>query len=72
MFSFLKGLVSPDSAEAVDVNKMIKLFEVTKAVMKVRRISSLSKFLEKVLTIKIIAKRKRRFERLTVIFKFNV
>ena len=72
MLSFLKGLVSPDSAEAVDVNKMIKLFEVTKAVMKVRRISSLNKFLEKDLTIKIIAKGKRRFERSTVIFKFNV
>lgn len=35
VFLFLKGKVSPDSAEAVDANKMIKLFEVTKAVMEV-------------------------------------
>ncbi|PFX18289.1 Centrosomal protein of 290 kDa [Stylophora pistillata] len=30
------GSVNPDSAEAEDVNKMIKLFEVTKTVMKVK------------------------------------
>ena len=30
-----KGSVNPDSEEAVDVNKMIKLFEVTKTIMKV-------------------------------------
>jgi len=35
IFSQYKGSVTPDSEEAVDVNKMIKLFEVTKTVMKV-------------------------------------
>ena len=31
-------MVDADSAEAIDANKMIKLFEVTKAVMKVNNI----------------------------------
>ena len=35
IFLQFKGSVNPDSEEALDVNKMIKLFEVTKTVMKV-------------------------------------
>jgi len=34
------GSVSPDSEEAVDANKMIRLFEVTKAVMKVKSLQA--------------------------------
>jgi len=34
------GSVTPDSEEAVDVNKMIKLFEVTKTVMKVKSLQA--------------------------------
>lgn len=34
------GSVNPDSEEAVDVNKMIKLFEVTKTIMKVKSLQA--------------------------------
>lgn len=36
--SLFQGMVEAGSAEAIDANKMIKLFEVTKAVMKVNNI----------------------------------
>ncbi|XP_078353733.1 centrosomal protein of 290 kDa-like [Oculina patagonica] len=34
------GSVNPDSEEAVDINKMIKLFEVTKTIMKVKSLQA--------------------------------
>lgn len=41
MYELLEmGSVSPNSEEAVDANKMIKLFEVTKAVMKVKSLQA--------------------------------